>query len=60
MIQGKTRRESIELTAKALGISEVEAEFIVAIELGEISGDIIVLDDQGNERPPAPPQDKTE
>lgn len=42
MIEGKDREETIRLTAKALGISLAEAEFIVAIELGEIDGDVIV------------------
>ena len=49
MIVGETRGETIRLTAEALGISEAEAEFIVAIELGEIDGDVVVLDEDGNE-----------
>jgi hypothetical protein len=49
MIEGKTREETIELTARAYGISLIEAEGIVAIELGEIQGDIVEIDDQGNE-----------
>jgi len=36
MIEGKTYQETIQLTAQALGISELEAEFIVALEKGEI------------------------
>lgn len=46
MIEGKTRKETIRLTAQALGISELEAEFIVAIECGEISGDVEVLEEE--------------
>ena len=49
MIEGATREETIKLTAQALEISEAEAEFIVAQELGEIEGDVIALDDDGNE-----------
>jgi hypothetical protein len=49
MIVGKTREETIRLTADALGISEQEAEYIVAIELGETSGDSIMVDEDGNE-----------
>lgn len=49
MIEGKDRAETIRLTAEALSISEAEAEFIVAIELGEIRGDIIIVDDDRRE-----------
>lgn len=48
MIEGETREETIRLTAEALGINEAEAEFIVAQNLGEIDGDVIPLDDEGN------------
>jgi hypothetical protein len=55
MIEGATREETIELTAAALGIGLVEAEFIVAMELGEIDGDVVIVDEDGNEirKPPA-------
>ncbi|HZP82588.1 MAG TPA: hypothetical protein VFB21_13190 [Chthonomonadaceae bacterium] len=43
MIEGKTREETIRLTAQALGVSELEAEFIVAMEMGEIEGDVEVI-----------------
>jgi hypothetical protein len=46
MIQGKDREESIKLTAEALGITEREATFIVAMELGEIDGDVIEVDEK--------------
>lgn len=54
MVEGKNRKETIKLTAEALGISRVDAEFIVAIELGEIDGDDVLVDQDGNEirRPP--------
>ncbi len=51
MIEGATREETIRLTAEALGISRLEAEFIVALELGEVDGDVVVVDDDGNEVP---------
>ena len=41
MIEGKDREETIRLTAAHRGISEDEAEFIYAIEHGEITGDVI-------------------
>jgi len=44
MIEGKTREETIRLTAKAYGISEVEAAFIWGLEHGTINGDVIVVD----------------
>jgi hypothetical protein len=47
MVEGKTREETVRLTAEALGISTSEAEFIVAMELGEINGDVVVVDDNG-------------
>ena len=31
------------MTAQALGVSELEAEFIVAMEMGEIEGDVEVI-----------------
>jgi hypothetical protein len=49
MIEGKDREETIRLTAAALGITEADAEFIIAVELGEIDGDVVVLDEQGHE-----------
>jgi hypothetical protein len=54
MIEGRDRADTVRLTAAALGISEAEAEFIVAIELGEIDSDVVLLDDRGREiRQPA-------
>jgi hypothetical protein len=49
MIEGRTREETIRLTAQALGVSLQQAAFIVAMELGEIDGDSIELDEDGNE-----------
>jgi hypothetical protein len=57
MIEGKDREETIRLTAEALGISVAEAEFIIAIETGEITGDVVELDGKGNEIDPAPSED---
>ena len=55
MIKGKTDAETIKLTARALGISEQQAAVIVAIETGESTGDVVYVDDDGNEvaGPPA-------
>ena len=41
MVKGKTREESIKLTAKAYGISEIDAAEIVDISTGESQGDVI-------------------
>jgi len=49
MIKGKTREETIRLTAKFLGISEIEAAFIWGQEHGTIKGDVIVVDDKKTE-----------
>jgi hypothetical protein len=50
VIEGKDREETIRLTAMAYGISLADAEFIYAIEKGEIRGDIVIVDDDGTER----------
>ncbi len=47
MIEGKTKEETIELTARWLGISRFEAEYIWAIEHGETKGDVIIVDAKG-------------
>jgi hypothetical protein len=49
MVEGKTRKETVRLTAEALGVSIAQAGFIVAQELGEIEGDVITVDEAGNE-----------
>ncbi len=49
MIEGKDREETIRLTAEFLGISELQAAFIIAQEYGEIEGDVIAIDDDGHE-----------
>jgi hypothetical protein len=54
VIEGKTREETIRLTAEALGIGLVEAEFIVAQELDEIESDVVTVDEDGNEIPNPP------
>lgn len=48
MIEGDTKEETIRLTVDFLGISEAEAEFIWNIEHGTITGDVIVVDADGN------------
>lgn len=54
MIEGKTREETIRLTAKFLGISEIEAAFIWGQEHGTIKGDVIVVDDDDMPVKPKP------
>lgn len=49
MIEGKDKEETIRLTAQGLGISKLQAAFIWAIEHGETTGDVIVVDKDGNE-----------
>ena len=46
MIEGKTKEETIRLTARFLGISEIEAAFIYGQERGEIKGDVIVVSEK--------------
>jgi len=42
MIEGKNEKETVELTAYVLGVSDDEAREIIAIETGESVGDVIV------------------
>jgi hypothetical protein len=57
MIEGKDREETIRLNAEAIGCTLAEAEEIISIELGETHGDMIALDDDGNEIVPPPSED---
>lgn len=50
MIEGKTREETIRLTAAFLGISLVEAAFIWGQEHGTIKGDVIVVEGKSDAR----------
>ena len=56
MIEGKTKEETIRLTAKFLEMSEIEAAFIWGQEHGTIQGDVIVVDDEKSERAQVQPQ----
>jgi hypothetical protein len=50
MDQGLTREQVVQvLIDNKFALGEVEAEFMISIELGEIDGDVIVVDDYGNE-----------
>lgn len=57
MIVGKTEAETVRLTAYVLGVSEAQARFIIAVERGEIDGDVVDVNDDrrdGIKRPPTP------
>jgi hypothetical protein len=41
MIVGETEKETVKLTAEALGVDEEIARYIIAIETGESVGDVI-------------------
>ena len=48
--EGMTREQVVQvLIDNNFALGEVEAEFMIGIELGEIDGDVIVVDDYGNE-----------
>lgn len=53
MIEGKDKEETIRLTARGLGISELQAAFIWAIEHGEIKGDVIIVNEHDDRTKPA-------
>lgn len=49
---GMTRVEIARfLVDNGIAPDDVEAEFMIAISIGEIEGDVIVVDDDGNEHP---------
>ena len=48
MIEGKTREEEIAIRMERFSISRAEAEFITAIERGEIDGDIKIVAPDGS------------
>ena len=50
MIEGKTREETIRLTAAFLEISLIEAAFIWGQEHGTIKGDVIVVEEKRDGR----------
>ena len=54
MIEGKTKEETISLTAKFLGISEMEAAFIWGQEHGNVESDVIIVGADG--KPIKPPK----
>jgi hypothetical protein len=49
MIEAETERETIEMTAYVLGVSEAEARMIVAIERGEIDGDEVIIEENSEQ-----------
>lgn len=44
MIEGKSEEETIAITMEVLGVSRERAIEILAIEQGEISGDVVAED----------------
>lgn len=61
MEQGLTREQVVQvLIDNKFALGAVEAEFIIGIELGEIDGDVIVVDDYGNEVRRQPDEDEGE
>jgi len=50
-VGNKTREQIIEEQMLVFGVTRLTAEFIAAMELGEVSGDIIYTDELDNEQP---------
>jgi hypothetical protein len=50
MIEGQTDEETIAVMMHVLGVSEAQARFILAIERGEIGGDVVDVADAGDEQ----------
>ena len=44
IVYGKNEDETVRLTAEALGMSEVDVRFMLAIGKGEKSGDVVSVD----------------
>ena len=49
---GLSKEQIVTIYIEQLNFIRSEAEFAVAIELGETIGDVIVVDEFGNEGPP--------
>lgn len=47
--QGATREQAIQLAVDNLGMFRAEAEFVLAVELGEIEGDVVEVSGDGQE-----------
>lgn len=43
-----TREDVIKIIMRVTGKSQDDAEFLYAIEMGEIDGDLLEVDEQGN------------
>ena len=50
--------DAIKLRMQILGVDEQTARFIDAIERGEIDGDIVIVDDNGQEIQEQPREEK--
>ena len=46
---GRTRDEIRAEVMRAFGVNEEEADFMIAIALGEIDGDVVTVDENGQE-----------
>lgn len=47
MIDGLDDEELVQAMCQILGVCEQEARFIIAIERGEITGDVVEVDEHG-------------
>lgn len=45
---GRPRVEILAEVMRAFGVDEVEAEFMIAVALGEIDGDVVLVDEEGD------------
>lgn len=45
VIEGETDEETVQLMMETLHVDETTARFIIALERGEIDGDIVTVDD---------------
>lgn len=45
---GRPRVEILAEVMRAFGVDEVEAEFMIAVALGEIDGDVVIVDEEGD------------
>lgn len=53
----RSKADEVREIMDALGVDEHRAEFIRALDAGEVPGDEVTLDADGNPLPPEPPEE---
>jgi hypothetical protein len=46
--QGLTEEQAIRVAVEHFGMDEVEARFVLSVELGKVDGDIVIITEESN------------